>query len=147
MARTGRYPNPCKYLHVDRARLICYSSVLVHFREAEREWRASPSASWKDSSGQSQVVDAPLLGSMRCEPVWLAQNARLTSHCTGDFSAQLSLATCFLSGGSTLIAQRLRSRSAKQASMYVRTYVRMYVCMYVCMYACMCVYLSIYIYI
>ena len=63
----------CMYLNVEQTHLICFSSVSVHFWEAEREWRASPSASWEDSSGQSQVVDVPLLGPTRFEP-WLAQS-------------------------------------------------------------------------
>ena len=77
----------------------------------------------------------PLLGLTRCELVWLAQNALLSSHCTGDLFRTDVPSYLFLSGGSHLITQRLASRSAKQNK---------YVCMYVCVsiYVYQCIYIS-----
>ena len=115
--------------------------------------------SGKTGRGNLRWWMLPMLGLTRCELVWLAQNALLTSHCTGDLFRTVVLRYLFLGGGSQLITQRLASRSAKQATyvcmyvcmhacmhacMYVCMYVRTYVCMYVCMYVCVYIYIYTY---
>ena len=62
---------------VDRAGTFCYSCVL--FTPGKRKGVGGPpSASWEDSSRQSQVVFTLFTGMMLREASWLAQGALLT---------------------------------------------------------------------
>lgn len=63
--------------HVDRADAFCYSCVLVHSREVEIVLGGSPSASWEDSSRQSQAALTLLVGMTRCEAI---RSHRTLSH-------------------------------------------------------------------